>query len=446
MRLLNVLLLFLTGEICLAKRQKRGRLKGGTKVNSATKYPSYVAFVKSSGFPFCGGTILDEYTVLTASHCEPTTSETILYGTNKRAGKDSGQGVKVGIKSVELLGKETGSGGSWENDVAIIKLQEPIKLGATAKKVELGTYNEFIKHVLLAKKKCTVIGNGRTDITGQYSDTLKEGKVQLSVHAGGFDCAALGVNKNCIVWANSDKVLVGNGDSGGPLYCDVNGRMKQFGIASWGTNGKSTDKGGFMGYATTFSPDNQRKLQKWNPNNRVPADFRGTNDLIRRYKKNPGSIKEAPGGSGSSRQSGSSQSSGSSQQSHSPSRYGSSQQYGSSRQTRRYQQPAQQSRQHQAHQSRAQKPQNPQFKKTANSCVELKYCNGNGKCGHFKTGGVKCFCNSGYTGRDCTEKVGGNSGEQPQRRSQQHHGHQSRSRHNQAPQNRGHQSEDCSCD
>ena len=49
MRLLNLLLLFLTAE---AKRQKRGRLKGGTKVNSATKYPSYVAFVKSSGFPF----------------------------------------------------------------------------------------------------------------------------------------------------------------------------------------------------------------------------------------------------------------------------------------------------------------------------------------------------------------------------------------------------------
>ena len=163
--------------------------------------------------------------------------------------------------------------------------------------------------------------------------------------------------------------------------------MKQFGIVSWGTNGKSTDKNGFQGYATTFSPDNQRKLQKWNPNNRVPADYRGTNDLMKRYKKNPESVKEAPGGSGSSGQTGSSQ------QSRSPTRYGSSQQYVSSRPTGKYQQPAQRSQQHQrhqspGHQSRAQNPQNPQLKKTANSCGELNYCNGNGKCGHFKTGGT----------------------------------------------------------
>ena len=50
MKFLILLHIFLAAE---AARKKRGRLKGGTKVQSATKYPSYVALVKASGWHFC---------------------------------------------------------------------------------------------------------------------------------------------------------------------------------------------------------------------------------------------------------------------------------------------------------------------------------------------------------------------------------------------------------
>ena len=252
---------------------------------------------------------------------------------------------------------------------------------------------------------------------------MKEGKTALVVHTpalNGYDCALHKIKKNCILWANSDRVLLGGGDSGGPIYCDVNGRMKQFGVASFAAQMKSTDVNkSYHGYAPVFTPDAQRHLQKWNPNNRVPADFPGTNELLKQYKSNPGSIKMAPGGPAPSGRSSSSQNYGSSQQSRSPSRYGSSssQQFGSSRQSGS----SQQSRSPSRYGSSQQTGSSGQ---PASSCAELKYCNGKGHCGRTRTG-VKCYCNSGYSGRDCSQKAGGSSSQQPQGRSQPRQGHQS---------------------
>ena len=77
----------------------------------------------------------------------------VLYGTNKRAARQlvsSQDRKKVGFKSVDILGEVITGGTLWDKDYAIIKLKEPIKLGPTAKKVELGTYSEFIQHVLVS--------------------------------------------------------------------------------------------------------------------------------------------------------------------------------------------------------------------------------------------------------------------------------------------------------
>ena len=251
---------------------------------------------------------------------------------------------------------------------------------------------------------------------------MKEGKTALVVHTpdlAGYDCALFKISKNCILWANSDRVLPAPGDSGGPIYCDVNGRMKQFGVASFAAPMKSTDVNkSYYGYNPVFTPDAQRHLQKWNPNNRVPADFPGTNELLKQYKSNPGSIKMAPGGPAPSQQSGSSQNYGSSQQSRSPSRYGSSQQYGSSRQSGSSQQSRSPSR-YGSPSKYGSSRQTGSSGKTPTTCVDLKFCNGKGNCGSTRAG-VKCYCKSGYTGRDCSQKAGGSSAQQPQGRSQPH--------------------------
>ncbi|CAG5103970.1 Oidioi.mRNA.OKI2018_I69.chr1.g1023.t1.cds [Oikopleura dioica] len=184
---------------------------------SSTKYPSFVSFVTpTKKLPFCGGTILDETTILTAAHCSLSSKNEVLYGTNKRSSKSTAKNL-IGIKSVKSIGTALGSkGGLYKNDYAIVKLVQPIPLGRTAQKVELGTFQEF-NDILMKKKKCTVVGQGNTDIDGQWSDVLKEGTVGVAAH----DKPPLPVRcsdfkadpKNCILFKNTDKTMSGRGDS-----------------------------------------------------------------------------------------------------------------------------------------------------------------------------------------------------------------------------------------
>ncbi|CAG5104655.1 Oidioi.mRNA.OKI2018_I69.chr1.g1426.t1.cds [Oikopleura dioica] len=297
MRLLSVFLLFLAAD---AKRKKRGRVRGGTKVRSATKYPSYVAMLRFNQH-YCGGSILDETTILTAAHCKPRTSDLVAFGTNKRAEHLSSSEKRtntVGIKSVKLLGRKlTGSSHSkwdekiWDNDWAIVKLAKPIPLGRTAAKAELATWKEFEENLLNgSNNKCTIIGNGITDVKGQFSEVLKEGTVTFvseSPKTSGFrtiwNCNKRS-GKNCLLFRNSNRAIVGAGDSGGPIFCKgEGGKMKTYGVASWASkDGKSDDNTLTMGFAPVFSPDAQKHFGQWNPQNRPPnaSTFKGFDELM----------------------------------------------------------------------------------------------------------------------------------------------------------------------
>ncbi|CAG5104921.1 Oidioi.mRNA.OKI2018_I69.chr1.g1672.t1.cds [Oikopleura dioica] len=313
MRVLSILLFFLAAD---AKRKKRGRVKGGTKVNSATKYPTYVALVKKNFFPFCGGSILDETTILTAAHCLPSTDHIIVFGTNKRGSTLSSSEKRtntVGIKSVNIIGNIIAGKNTWNNDWAIVKLAKPLQFGPTVAKAELGTWKEFEQYVLKGNDKCTVIGNGRTD--GQYSgyerrqSQLRKTKTfcrGIRSAPAMRHCMNLG-GKNCFVFKNTERVLVGSGDSGGPMFCKGDGgKMKVFGVASWATNGPASDlQKGFMGYAPVFSPEAQKHLGQWNPQNRPPNanTFQGFDKMMEYYffkKELPDWAKGSASSSGSS--------------------------------------------------------------------------------------------------------------------------------------------------
>ncbi|CAG5104922.1 Oidioi.mRNA.OKI2018_I69.chr1.g1673.t1.cds [Oikopleura dioica] len=305
MRLLSIFLVFLAAD---AKRKKRGRVRGGTKVRSATKYPSYVAMLRFNQH-YCGGSILDETTILTAAHCKPRNSDLVAFGTNKRAEHLSSSEKRtntVGIKSVKLLGRKlTGSSHSkwdekiWDNDWAIVKLAKPIPLGRTAAKAELATWKEFEENLLNgSNNKCTIIGNGITDVKGQFSEVLKEGTVTFvseSPKTSGFrtiwNCNKRS-GKNCLLFRNSNRAIVGAGDSGGPIFCKGDGgKMKTYGVASWASkDGKSDDNTLTMGFAPVFSPDAQKHFGQWNPQNRPPnaSTFKGFDELMNHIGNSPG--------------------------------------------------------------------------------------------------------------------------------------------------------------
>ena len=70
--------------------QNADRIVGGEAATSMI--PWQVAVFTSGGFHFCGGTVLDSFTILSAAHCDITTENKIRAGSlDKTSGGQVGQ-------------------------------------------------------------------------------------------------------------------------------------------------------------------------------------------------------------------------------------------------------------------------------------------------------------------------------------------------------------------
>ena len=103
-----------------------GRVVGGSDVTSPSEFPFFVTISSSyGGFPWCGGTILDAYTILTAAHC--TQPKYIKAGSTNRMGTD---GIIKEIASCKSHpSAKVTSSGCWTMDLQICRLKQPIPLG-----------------------------------------------------------------------------------------------------------------------------------------------------------------------------------------------------------------------------------------------------------------------------------------------------------------------------
>ena len=104
----------------------QGRIINGHRANSPI--PWQVSLQKSSGFHFCGGTILDKTTVVTAAHCLDGKGDIQLY---ILAGSVSKKSKSVKIRIDKLIIHPQWSSYTMANDVAIIKLSRPLTFGKT---------------------------------------------------------------------------------------------------------------------------------------------------------------------------------------------------------------------------------------------------------------------------------------------------------------------------
>jgi trypsin len=205
---------------------------GGTAVPNG-KYP-FVAYVTlyRNGKPYakCGGSLIDQDSVLTAAHClMNTTGAVVVVGRTDLRKKNRGQ--EIGASRPFIHPRYHGSGGY---DAGVLKLRravkgiKPIKL-TTAKQNNLETPG----------RKLTVAGWGLTGFNGTHptnrlrqaqvpvvSDRRAESSYDAVVEPPGYEPPLM------IAAGNSSKENACVGDSGGPLL--DSGSRTQVGIVSRG--------------------------------------------------------------------------------------------------------------------------------------------------------------------------------------------------------------------
>ena len=213
---------------------KKSRIINGSPVVDARSFPSY-ASIRRYGNHLCGGVILDEDRILTATHCKINRWDTVIVGGIKRDGSDKQQ--ELGIKTI------------WnhpdyipvilENDITVIELDSAINFTPNVQPIKIGSEEEF-KKVKNGTSDCHIVGHGYTDGQNSAVDQLQ---VTNQVYTE-KSCQDYGNNSgHCFLTrGKSGYSQACQGDSGGPLYCDVGTGNKLFGILSF-VSTTSCDRG-----------------------------------------------------------------------------------------------------------------------------------------------------------------------------------------------------------
>ena len=202
------------------------RIVGGQTASSPIPWQVSLRQCQSGGCHYCGGTVLDSKTILTAAHCQVSTSHYIMVGNVDR---NQGQNVAVANVINSNWNQQT-----MDNDIAILKLSTPLTLGGDVQAVCLPSDN-FNPATGAA---CWVSGwgtlqSGASSLPQQLQwvsvPVVEQSKCnsQYSAYGGITDnmiCAGLeqGGKDSC------------QGDSGGPFVCLENGNPVITGVVSYG--------------------------------------------------------------------------------------------------------------------------------------------------------------------------------------------------------------------
>ena len=210
------------------------------------RYPWMVGII--GGYGACGGTIINDRYVLTAAHCmngpdnTPTARDNVkvilgAYERNEILARN-GKYKKLDIEWYEVhpdAGSVEWTKMKHENDIALIKLKEPLQLGDEISPICLPNFKTY--------SDLFTIGWGR-HFNGKLveTDTLREAEVD-EVDTG--ICRQLGLvirdaTKQICAGSNAG---ICNGDSGGPMSARINGHVYEVGVASFFINACGTQGG-----------------------------------------------------------------------------------------------------------------------------------------------------------------------------------------------------------
>merc|ERR1712051_254666 len=207
---------------------------------------------------YCGGTILDAKTILSAAHCFPKGDEGVE-GKQIMAGsvnvQDTTTSQRIPMDKIIKNTKFPWASEHMKNDIIIIKLKSPLKFNDKVQPACLPDAASFVR-AQASKQMAVLSGWGGLKDKGETPNLLQFLPLPIFPNGkcGGMYDGAFGDSMFCAGYAKGGKDSC-QGDSGGPLVMPKSSSDDTaiiYGVVSWGSGCASPNLPGVYARVTKF--------------------------------------------------------------------------------------------------------------------------------------------------------------------------------------------------
>ncbi|XP_017560211.1 elastase-1-like [Pygocentrus nattereri] len=208
------------------------RVVGG-EIAKAHSWPWQISLQYLSGGTYyhtCGGTLIKRQWVLTAAHCvdKQRTWRVVLGDHDIYTQEGTEQYLSVSNVYIHSNWNPNSVAGGY--DIALLRLSTVATLNTYVQLASLPPSGQILPN----NNPCYITGWGRTQTGGQLSAKLKQASLPVVDYSTCSSSSWWGSTvKNTMVCAGGGSLSGCNGDSGGPLNCQVSGRYVVHGVTSF---------------------------------------------------------------------------------------------------------------------------------------------------------------------------------------------------------------------